>query len=135
MLEYPRGQDTQTLLLMYLPASQAEQNVAPCVDVSSSPQATHDSLPASAWYSFAAQSLQSEESDLPTSEEYLPGGHALQSDALTTPVAEEYVPLGQFSHALSTLSRSVAAALVFPCFPAGHSAHSVASFSLVVLYP
>ena len=63
----------------------------------------------------------------------LPGGHALQSDF--TPVAEEYVPLGQFSHALSTLSRSVAAALVFPCFPAGHSAHSVASFSLVVLYP
>ena len=109
--------------------------MAPCVDVLPSPQARHDSLPESGWYSFAAQSLQSEESDLPTSEECFPGGHALQSNAWITPVADEYVPFGQFSHALWLLSRSAVLTLLFPCFPARHSAHSVASSLVVVLYP
>ena len=96
MLAYPAGQDSQTLFgLMYFPAPQAAQNVAPASELVPFAQSTQDVWPAFAWYVFASHSSQSEESDLPVPSEYLPGGHSLQSVSLTTPVAEEYLPLLQ----------------------------------------
>ena len=135
MLAYPAGQDLQELSSIYFPASQAAQNMAPAPELVPFGQIVHSILLDSFENVFAAQSSQSEESELPMPAECLPGGHALQSDACITPVAEEYLPCGQFSHALSSASRSAADETFFPCLPAGHSSHRVASAFLFAYFP
>ena len=136
MLDHPCGQDWHVLLLsMYCPASQAAQNVAPLLDAWPDTQLSQEVLPAVAWNVFASHSSQLEASVTPVPEEYFPGGHLLQPDVEFTPFAEEYLPLPQFTHAASTLSRWSAVDELFPCFPAGHSAHAVASLFLLAYFP
>ena len=87
MLDHPAGHDSQLLLRMNFPASQAEQNIAPAFELVPLPQGTHAVLFDSSAYVLAAHSLHLLAASFPTSLEYLPGGHALQPSE--TPVADE----------------------------------------------
>ena len=59
MLDHPAGHDSQLLLRINFPASQAEQNVAPGPELVPLPHGTHTVLFESSAYVLAAHSLHS----------------------------------------------------------------------------